>query len=981
LYEIKKKRLCTFVGNKIHMNGVLLFRFLRSCIAIALVTSLTYRDLCAQGAFRIFDQYSNVIPLRINALADDSYRLSTWEPTSYGTVSKFYHTIHTTLDGTIIDSVTTTFPGWGAFSLNDDNYIFLSKLFLEAGEVQSIAIKLNAEHDTLWQCPFSVPPGQDLAEIYNVCVDSSGNHWLGGVLTTFSPTGDPQDRLFLLKTSPSGALLFADTLSIQFDEHGMGGFTMGPAHGGGVVVSFFGSTLGGHNTHIIRVNDDATVRWHTAFNNYTIDNFLGPAAGQWLTTAYQGLYLIDSTGQIQWSVDYQNNYTGSLRITGAFALQNDGWAVTGTKRLYLPPDSTIVYKRFVGRMSTSGEILWHKLYPEAFGRFDIGLESPLRQWIWSGLVSLPQGEFPTWVVMDSTGVIFPNHLGGTIRYDENIDCAVQADESILSGWVTRLEKDGYVRFASTDSAGRYFFEQVDTGISVVSLIPANWFYDACTPTVNAFVPADSADFTVNVDFPVQSQFDCPFMSVDIGVPFLRRCFNSTYTIHACNQGNVAAVNAYVEVALPPELVLQSVSAPYSLEGNFIVVQLGTVEPFECVDVQMVVNVDCDSAVLGQTLCVSAHILPDTLCGTLPDWSGALIEASGECAGDSVRLHLHNTGTAPSNALDFIVIDDHVMTYDGMATLAVGENREVFVAPADGSTWRLLAEQEPNAPPAAGLPTVAVEGCVADPDGIFSTGFVLEWPNSSGSPFFDRDCHEVVGSFDPNDKQAVPRGYGDEHAVYPNTKLEYQIRFQNTGTDTAFTVVIRDTLSAWLDPGSLRPGAASHPYTWELSGAGILTFRFENILLPDSNVNEAASHGFVQFTIEQLPDLPDGTFLENRAGIYFDFNEVVLTNTVFHTVGTDFLPVDTTLSSTYTAANAPLRVFPNPAGGTVWLDFEELPFANSRLAIVNTLGQTVRVLYPSASIVSIPRGQLPNGVYTVRWEGGNGQRRLGKIVWR
>lgn len=53
------------------------------------------------------------------------------------------------------------------------------------------------------------------------------------------------------------------------------------------------------------------------------------------------------------------------------------------------------------------------------------------------------------------------------------------------------------------------------------------------------------------------------------------------------------------------------------------------------------------------------------------------------------------------------------------------------------------------------------------------------------------------SFDPNDKAAFPVGYGDEHFIERNTSIDYRIRFQNTGTDTAFNVVIVDTLSAWL----------------------------------------------------------------------------------------------------------------------------------------------------------------------------------------
>ena len=151
------------------------------------------------------------------------------------------------------------------------------------------------------------------------------------------------------------------------------------------------------------------------------------------------------------------------------------------------------------------------------------------------------------------------------------------------------------------------------------------------------------------------------------------------------------------------------------------------------------------------------------------------------------------------------------------------------------------------------------------------------------PFQDRDCHPVIGSFDPNDKAAQPLGSGPPHLLARDSTLHYLIRFQNTGTDTAFTVIVRDSLHRWLDPASFRLEVASHPVVASLSGLGILELRFPNIMLPDSFVNEPASHGFVKFSLRIRPQVPALTQIENFAAIYFDFNEPVLTNTVFHTI--------------------------------------------------------------------------------------------------
>ena len=136
---------------------------------------------------------------------------------------------------------------------------------------------------------------------------------------------------------------------------------------------------------------------------------------------------------------------------------------------------------------------------------------------------------------------------------------------------------------------------------------------------------------------------------------------------------------------------------------------------------------------------------------------------------------------------------------------------------------------------------------------------------------------VTGSFDPNDKLAQTSS--GNSSVYINGQdeyLDYTIRFQNTGTDTAFTVVVRDTLPPELDLLSTVIIGSSHPMTADVRNPRALTFTFADILLPDSGTNEAASHGFVSFRIKPVDGLPPGSVIANQADIYFDFNPPVIT---------------------------------------------------------------------------------------------------------
>lgn len=190
---------------------------------------------------------------------------------------------------------------------------------------------------------------------------------------------------------------------------------------------------------------------------------------------------------------------------------------------------------------------------------------------------------------------------------------------------------------------------------------------------------------------------------------------------------------------------------------------------------------------------------------------------------------------------------------------------------------------------------------------------------------------VRGAYDPNDK-AVSPGVGPEGNVLPDQELTYRIRFQNTGTDTAFTVYLLDTLDANLDINSIEMLSASHNYTMQIGDLREVRWQFDNILLPDSNTNEPLSHGYVMFKIKPVSNLPNFTTISNFADIYFDFNDPIRTNTT------------TTTINRATGINSiniiPLTVSPNPAKDKLELAFN-LGTADAPIVyVMDALGRTV-----------------------------------------
>ena len=138
---------------------------------------------------------------------------------------------------------------------------------------------------------------------------------------------------------------------------------------------------------------------------------------------------------------------------------------------------------------------------------------------------------------------------------------------------------------------------------------------------------------------------------------------------------------------------------------------------------------------------------------------------------------------------------------------------------------------------------------------------------------------VRGSYDPNDKSEIHGGRITPAMVEGEEYLTYMVRFQNTGNDTAFNVFVRDTLDSRLDWSSLKMVGSSHPYSLSVTGANKLEWAFSNINLPDSNINEPLSHGFVSFKIKLKKEAVLLDTIVNHASIYFDFNLPVVTNEV------------------------------------------------------------------------------------------------------
>ncbi|MDP2385597.1 MAG: T9SS type A sorting domain-containing protein [Bacteroidota bacterium] len=220
------------------------------------------------------------------------------------------------------------------------------------------------------------------------------------------------------------------------------------------------------------------------------------------------------------------------------------------------------------------------------------------------------------------------------------------------------------------------------------------------------------------------------------------------------------------------------------------------------------------------------------------------------------------------------------------------------------------------------------------------------------------CIHVTGSYDPNtlevESQIATNGFLIQEDISTNDTLNYLIQFQNTGTDTAFTVVVRDTLSNYLDGSTIEMGATSHPYTFRIYGQGICEWTFENILLPDSTTNEVESHGFIRFSIKQNPGNSPGTTIQNGSAIWFDYNLPVETNTTIN-----YIPVPVNIESQIVAQS--INAYPNPTNGLFTLELD----TDAQIMITNVLGETISSTTLSKGENKIDLQNNTNGIYFIK----------------
>ncbi len=556
----------------------------------------------------------------------------------------------------------------------------------------------------------------------------------------------------------------------------------------------------------------------------------------------------------------------------------------------------------------------------------------------------------------------------SVLKDNNNNCIADTSDIPVPQAIVHLDANTQHTIRPTHPNGQVKFGYLDTGTFSLSLpqFPnENWAI--CIDTI--WINPDTFPDTIKTTFLLTPLTQCPDLSVDLGLPtFFRGCLaTSPVQVKVTNLGMITAEDVQVALVIPfSAMELVSSTPPVAAQnGDTLFFSVGDLPALEFTSVNLTVKTRCDTFLLDQSLCLEAFAGMSNPCPSTP-LSFSEIRVYSECLSDTtVRFTLKNVGNAPTQALhEYVIIEDEVILKKSWFTLAPQESMTVDVD-ADGSTFRLEATKFDDGTKTA----TAIENC-----GGLTPGFITAYWIDEGVKDYDFDCRRVVLAYDPNIKTAIPTGVGPEHLLAANRPIQYTIDFQNTGTDTAFRVLLRDVLSPNLDVNTFSPGFSSHPYDWEIRDGNILEVTFSPIALPDSNTNEVASHGFFSFTIQQKNNLPYGTVIENSAAIIFDFNPPTFTNTVFHTIGE--LLVSAQEPQSYPQL---WQIMNNPMKSSATFRAKEGIRGEKQFDLIDTGG---RIMYSEKFYdqeFTFERGNFDSGLYFFRIVDDKGRVFSGKVV--
>ncbi|MEL6863875.1 MAG: T9SS type A sorting domain-containing protein [Bacteroidota bacterium] len=866
----------------IRISGCLIGLFLLLC---------ANSPLSAQGWMKIYSNY--VEGHGIIQTSDGGFVIAGRSGGTASNAEDDAHLIKTDADGELIwantyGSTVERDLAAGLVEATDGGFVSVGSSNGFAPSSQVFLFKTNAEGQELWSRHFG---GAWSDRANHIIRTNDGGYLLSGCFdcTSFNSSSE----IYLVKTDANGLAEWDRTYSVGAEAYA----ALEMPNGDFVVAAVSDNNIQDDLGEVIllRTNSQGTLSESfnytandTLFNARSIlradDGWIISGTNREIGAPYLSIYLLktDFAGNLQWRKTYDTQI-GSELVFSAVQTADGSIVLNGTKL----GSNELAANTFLLKTDANGNLLWEQVF-----------DSPLQE-TGKALVNTANGGFaiagirknivPPFNILDSKvlliqtnadGAIRPHVIQGNIYEDNNNDCMANAGEQPLAHRIVSATNGNQTYYGSSNANGQYEI-LVEPGSYEIRIHTLSSYWNTCATNPTIINATPSIDTSI-VDFPMQISTLCPDLQVDISTPQLLPCASNIYTVSYCNRGTANALNAYVELTIDANMQVLSASIPYTQNNGLYTFDLDTIPHPFCGQFEVQLALDC-ATISGQTHCVEAHIFPDAIClPSNPIWDGASIELEAACINEEAVITLKNNGMGNMGAaIDFIVIEDEIIAKTLPFLLSVGQVQQQIEIP-EGKTIRIEAPQSPGHP-GISFPSVSLEGCGRNSNNDFSRGFVTRFPEDDGNPFISIDCQESSLGINGAVRKTYPKGRSSEQLIKANTDIEYHIRIQNTSSDTLHRLVIRDTLSPFLNPRDLRLGTASHPYKMSLYDDRTVRFVFDSIALPPAAINDSLSQAYLKYRIGQQADNPPGTIIQNQTALYLDDAPMQLLPTLFHTI--------------------------------------------------------------------------------------------------
>ncbi|HRA58293.1 MAG TPA: T9SS type A sorting domain-containing protein [Bacteroidia bacterium] len=798
-------------------------------------------------------------------------------------------------------------------------------------------VKLDSKGNIQWQNTIG---GSFFDELYSIQQTSDGGYILGG-RSNSDISGDKTENsqgdfdYWVVKLDASGNIQWQNTIGGNNSDYLTS--IQQTTDGGYILGGYSRSSISGDKTEdnqgpddywVVKLDPTGNIQWQNTIGGNSVDqltsiqqtNDRGYILGGWSLSnisidktenSFGGsdywVVKLDSIGNIQW----QNTIGGnSDDILNSIQQTSDGgYILGGSSYSDISGDKTENsqgdFDYWVVKLDVSGNIQWqntiggsgndelYSIQQITDGGYFLGGHS--NSGISGDKTESSQGDFDYWVVkLDASGnILWQNTIGG--NYDDWLYSVQQTSDG---GYILGGYSDADISGDKAEDSQGYFDYWVVKLTDEFNLINGNLYFDDNSNTIQDVGEMGVANKMVTEQNTGRFTFSQQ---------------NGNYNVSVLDTGNftvsAATLNYYNSVPLVHTAYFNSIQQVDSLNDfafqpngiiNDVCVKLTPVSLFRS-GFDATYNI---SYINNGTTTLSPTVI------FFPDTNISFASANVTPTSVTTDSVVWNIGALAPFQSGSIVVTVNVHTGLPIGSLI---NSSVRIEPVAGD---------------------ANPGCNYSSWEVFTTG-----------------------SFDPNDI-LVSRDTLFTTEIPNPPYLDYIIRFQNTGNDTAFNVKILNPLDTnKLQLNTLEYVASSHPVNMNfIYHERNMEFKFDNILLPDSNVNEPLSHGFIHYRIKPKTSLVLNDSIQNNAAIYFDFNDPVITNTA-----TTHVVLPTGIASYQSAEN--IQLFPNPAQSE--LNIQQIA-AVEKIQVIDVLGKIVfEKKTNSQQYLKINISQFQNGVYFVK----------------